>query len=138
MSLVVPNQSGEILFLQYIVGLVDAGNPVLHLYQDLSPDPSLDPIDTTTISDLTECVASGYNSITLVSSEWSVSQDGGGVTTAFFSDQRFTFATSCRVYGYFVTDTSGQLLWLEKFRDAPYDVPVDGGAIIIKPRISMS
>lgn len=137
MALVVPNQQGEILFLQYIVGLVAAGSPVLHLYGNLSPDPSLDPTDTTVIGDITECTSPGYHPITLTSANWTASQSGGGVTVVTYSDQSFTFSTDAVVYGYFVTNTSGHLMWLEKFLTAPYEVPPDGGAIVVQPLLSI-
>jgi hypothetical protein len=137
MTLVVPNQLGEILMLQYIVGLAEAGNPVLHLYGNLNPNPANDPTDSTVVSDLTECTSAGYTPITLVSNQWTVQQTGG-VTTAVYSEQTFNFTTAARVYGYFITDTAGHLLWLEKFPTAPYDVPIDGGSISVLPELSLT
>lgn len=137
MPLVVPKKMGEILFLQYIVGLVEAGNPVLHLYENLSPDPTVDPTSSVTISDLAECNVAGYSAVTLVSANWSVSQVSG-LTSIIYSEQTFSFKTNATIYGYFVTDTSGNLLWLEKFPSAPYLVPPDGGSISVLPTMSMN
>jgi hypothetical protein len=138
MSLVVSQKMGEILFLQYIVGLVEAGNPVLHLYTSLTPDPTVDPSSSVTIGAITECSAGGYHAITLISANWTVGQDISGLTSAVYSGQTFSFGTNATIYGYFVTDTSGNLLWLEKFPSAPFLVPPDGGTITIEPTISMN
>ncbi len=133
MTLVCPNV-GEILLLQYIVGLVDAGNPVLHLYGN-----NVTPSDTTIKADLTECTSTGYAPITLTSAGWTVAQDGGtGVTTVQYSERSFSFSTAARVYGYFITDTSNNLLWLERFTGAPYDIPDGGGAVAVLPAMTLS
>lgn len=132
MALVCPDQKGEILLLQYIVGLVDAGNPVLHLF---SSDTT--PSDSTVIGDLSECTSAGYAAITLISAQWTVTQNAG-VTTAQFSERTFSFATNARSYGYYVTDTSGNLLWLERFNGAPFDIPDGGGSISVTTKLTLS
>lgn len=133
MTLVVPDQKGEILLLQYIVGMVNAGNPVLHLYAN-----DVTPSDSTVIGDLTEVAgATGYQSITLVSSNWTTTQ-AGGVTTAVYSEQTFAFSTDATAYGYFVTNTSGVLLWLERFSGAPFEIPDGGGTISITAKVVLS
>jgi hypothetical protein len=107
MPIVCPDISGEILLLQYIVGLVNADNPVLHLFRN-----DVTPSDSTVIGDLTEVAgATGYAAITLVSSNWTTTQ-AGGVTTAVHSERTFTFTTDATAYGYYVTNESGNLLWL--------------------------
>lgn len=133
MTLVCPNV-GEIILLQYIVGLVDAGNPVLHLYgNDVTPN------DSSIMGDLTECTSTGYAPITLASAGWTVAQDGvTGVTTVQYSEMSFSFSTAARAYGYFVTDTSNNLLWLERFTGAPYDIPIDGGALAVEAAMNLS
>jgi len=103
--------------LQYIVGMVDADNPVLHLYSN-----NLTPSDSTTKAMLTEVTSSGYDAITLLSVQWTTTQ-GGGVTTAVYSEQTFAFATDAVAYGYYVTNESDELLWLERFSGAPFEIP---------------
>lgn len=133
MTLVCPN-SGEIILLKYIVGLVDAGNPVLHLYGN-----DVTPADTTVIGDLTECTSAGYAPVTLTSVNWTVVQDGlTGVTTAQYTQRSFAFSTAARTYGYYVTDTSNNLLWLERFDGAPYVMPDDGGSVAVVPALNLS
>ena len=133
MALVCPDQFGEILLLQYIVGMVEAGNPVLHLY---SNDHT--PTDTTVRGLLTEVVtATGYRAITLFSTNWTTTQVSG-VTTAVYSEQTFNFATGATVYGYYVTDAANNLLWLERFSGAPFQIPDGGGTISIAAKLTLN
>ncbi len=133
MALVCPDQMGEILMLQYIVGMVDADNPVLHLY---SNDHT--PSDSTVIGDLTQVGGStGYAPITLTSANWTTTQSSG-VTTAIFSERTFTFTTTATSYGYYVTNESNQLLWLERFNGAPFLIPDGGGTVKITPKLTLS
>lgn len=132
MALVCPDRFGEILLLQYIVGLVEAGNPVLHLYSN-----DVTPSDSTVIADITEATSVGYAPITLVSSNWTTTQVAG-VTTAVYSEQTFSFSTDAVCYGYYVTNTSGALLWLERFSGAPFDLPDGGGSVSITTKLTLS
>jgi len=131
MVLVCPDP-GEILLLQYIVGLVDAGNPVLHLYAN-----DVTPSDSTVVGDLTQATSSGYAPITLVSSNWTTTQSSG-VTTAVYSEKTFSFSTDAVCYGYYVTSTTGQLLWLERFSGAPFSIPDGGGSVSITNKLTLS
>ena len=133
MALVCPDVWGEILLLQYIVGMVNADNPVLHLYAN-----DVVPTDTTVKADLTELAGStGYTPITLLSSNWTTVQ-AGGVTTAVYSEQTFTFTTDATAYGYYITDQSNQLLWLERFSGAPFDIPDGGGTISVTAKLTLN
>ena len=133
MALVCPDQKGEILLLQYIVGMVNADNPVLHLYSN-----DVTPSDSTVIDDLTEVVDStGYSAITLLSENWTTTQ-AGGVTTAVYSEQTFAFTTDATAYGYYITNESDELLWLERFSGAPFDIPDGGGTISITSKLTLS
>ena len=132
MSIVVPDNKGEILMLQYIVGMVTADNPVLHLFST-----DVTPSDTTTTSDFTEVNRGGYLPITLLSNNWTTTQVAG-VTTAVYSEQTFVFTTDVVAYGYYVTNESGNLLWLERFSGAPFDIPDGGGTISITAKLTLS
>src|SRR4051794_34575085 len=132
MALTVPLQSGQFLMLQYILGLasIKAGftpsttnGPVLHLY---SNDPTVNT--AVNVQGLTECTSAGYAPITLVSTNWTTTQ-AAGVTTGVYSQQTFTFNTNAVAMGYYVTDTLGGLLWLERFSGAPFSIPDGGGTI---------
>lgn len=139
MVLVCPDQMGEILLLQYIVGCAQYkmgvdDDPVLHLYSN-----AVVPSDSTVIGNLTEvATATGYHAITLVANNWTTTQTGGGVTTAVYSEQTFTFGTNATAYGYYVTNKSNQLLWLEQFSGAPFNIPDGGGTISITTKLTLS
>lgn len=127
------DQKGEILLLQYIVGMVNADNPVLHLYAN-----DVTPSDSTVIGDLTQVAgATGYAPITLLSAQWTTTQSGG-VTTAVFSEKTFAFTTDATAYGYYVTNENNDLLWLERFSGAPFDIPDGGGTISITAKLTLS
>ena len=132
MALVCPDVHGEILLLQYIVGMVNADNPVLHLFGN-----NVTPSDSTVIGDLTECTSAGYAAITLASINWTTTQTGG-VTTAIYSEETFAFSTDAVSYGYYVTNETGQLLWLERFSGAPFSIPDGGGTISITAKLTLS
>jgi hypothetical protein len=133
MSLIVPAQKGEILLLQYIVGMVNADNPVLHLFKN-----DVTPSNSSVVGDLVEVSGStGYTAITLVSPSWTTVQSAG-VTTAVYSEQTFAFTTDAVAYGYYVTNETGSLLWLERFSGAPFDIPDGGGTISITAQITLS
>ena len=141
MPLTVPLVSGEFLMLQYILGLASikvgftastSNGPVMHLY---SNDPTIN--NSTIIGSLTECTSSGYAPITLVSSNWTTTQ-AGSISTGVYSQQTFTFNTNGVSYGYYITDTLNNLLWVERFSGAPFSLPDGGGSVSISPRITLA
>ena len=75
----------------------------------------------------------------------------GGVTTAKYSDDgtpigvtfSMTDATmtgiGSDVYGYYVTNIAGNILWIEEFSGAPFSLPIgSGGDIAIIPQITLT
>lgn len=132
MALVCP-YDGEVLLLEYIVGLTVAGNPVLHLYSN-----NLVPSDTTEIGNCTEVTIPDYAAITLTSANWTVANDGA-VSTASYSEETFAFSERALSYGYYVTDDSNQLLWVERFQaDYGFQIPDGGGTISITTKLTLS
>lgn len=144
MPLAVPN-TGEVRLLEIIVGKSTlAGTPpaspgdelILHLYVN-----QVNLADETFTADsFTEASASGYSSATLTGSNWTASTDAGtGVSTAVYSSNiTFTFSVGEDVYGYYVTNNAGQILWAEEFPSAPFALPSTGGEISIKPQVQLS
>lgn len=134
MTLIAP-KAGEILLLRYIVNLArdNTDHNVLHLY-----DNDVTPSETSTAASFTEpSLAIGYAAITLVGSLWTI-QQVGDVTTAVFSEQTFTFTTGAEVFGYFVTDTSGSILWAERLlADGSFELPAGGGTVAITPALTL-
>jgi len=105
-------------------------NQILHLY---SNDPTIS--DLTVISDFTEVIGSGYNSINITGSNWTVNPTN---TTASYPDQTFIFSNVISAYGYYITNTDGDLLWCERFTNAPFTIPSSGGQISISLNIALS
>jgi hypothetical protein len=121
--------------LQYIVNMVAAGDPVLHLYSnDLTPGESTPGEGST--GGPTESIEAGYAAITLTAANWTTTQ-ASGVTTAEYIGVTFSFTTGAGPYGYYVTDTSNGMLWIERFSGAPFTLPTSGGDIAITPKITL-
>ncbi len=130
MALVVPDVS-EIILLQYLLNMVAATHPVLHLYTN-----NITPAEASILGDLTQSTEAGYNPITLPGTSWTTTQSVG-VTTGVYSEQTFNYTTGVTVYGYYVTNTSNQLLWLERFPGGPFILPTGGGQIQVGPQITL-
>jgi hypothetical protein len=97
------------------------------------------PIKTSDVTDFTEVAGGGYAEITLDKDEWTITPLD--VSTATQAEKTFTFtgATSApgTVYGYYVVDAGGVLLWAERFSAivVPF-TPENGSTIAITPRIT--
>jgi hypothetical protein len=98
-----------------------------------SNDPTIS--DLTVLEDLNEVSGSGYNPININGTGWNVNSTN---TTASYSDQTFFFTGTVVAYGYFVTNEDGDLLWCERFTNAPFSIPISGGQIAIALNISLS
>jgi hypothetical protein len=132
MALVIPDIS-EVVLLNNMLNIATPTNTVLHLYSN-----NLTPSSTTVIGDVTEVASGGYASVTLTSSSWTVETSVGGITTATYSEQTFNITTSSTVYGYYITNVAGDLLWLERFTAAPFQLPGSGGQILVTSTISLN
>lgn len=137
MALVVPDVA-EIVLLEYLVNINrdDSEHPVLHLYTN-----NLTPSDSTpgegTAGGPTESTETGYAAITLTGSNWTTTQTAG-VSAAVHDGVTFTYTATVSTYGYYVTDTNNNLLWIERFSGAPFTLPSGGGDIAITPIIELS
>jgi len=131
MTLVVPN-SGEAALLTLALG----ANVTLKLY---SNDKT--PAETDTAANYTEVAGGGYVSKTLSSASWSIVAGAPSVASYTYQDFQFTGPTNAptTVYGYFVVNAAGVLLWAERFGAGvlPFS-PVLGSLIRITPKLSMS
>jgi hypothetical protein len=135
MTLIIPSISDETI-LKFIFGKISASETqTLRLFAN-----NHNPSKNTTLSNLSEANQSGYNSINLNASNWVVVTTGG-VTTALYPESTFTFTGSAQVYGYYVTTNVGgnnYLLWVEKFTNAPFTLPSNGGSISVNLNIGVS
>ena len=129
MALIVPDV-GKVELLKYMLKVSTSQNQILHLY---SNDPTIS--DLTVLGDLTEVSGGGYSPINITGTNWTVNQTN---TTASYPEQTFIFSSSAIAYGYYVTNTDGDLLWCERFTNAPFSFPVSGGQLAIALNISLS
>jgi|APGre2960657505_1045072.scaffolds.fasta_scaffold32005_2 hypothetical protein len=129
MALIVPDV-GKVELLKYMLKVSTSQNQILHLY---SNDPTIS--DLTVLEDLNEVSGSGYSSISINGTSWTVNPTN---TAASYPDQTFSLTGAIVAYGYFVTNADGDLLWCERFTNAPFSIPISGGQIAIALNISLS
>lgn len=131
MALVIPDV-GEVVLLSNMLNKVAPTNTVLRLYSN-----NLTPSSTTVLGDITQVTATGYSAITLTAATWTVATTLG-VTTASYPEQTFNITTAATVFGYYITNVGGDLLWIERFTAAPFQLPGSGGQILITAQISLN
>jgi hypothetical protein len=135
MALVVPN-AGEVQLLKKMLNQNQTAEMLLNLYQS-----NTTPNAFTTLGDLTPCNGVGYAAATVTNANWLIATPVGTTyAEAGYSEQTFTFGVNPSpqdVYGYYVTDTLGNLLWLERFTNAPFVVPAAGGTISVTLTINL-
>lgn len=133
MTLVVPDE-GERRLLEYIVNKSSPTTPVLHLYVN-----SVDLTgETFTAASFTEASAGGYYPANLTGANWTVATVAGTTTAVYNTSITFSFSAGQSVYGYYVTDSSGNILWAEQFPGAPFNLPVGGGEISVRPQVQLN
>lgn len=140
MAIVVPNTSDQ-LMLSFILNkyTTDGSSPTgngdrkLKLFSN-----NLVPSKTTVLADIAEVTASGYSEITLIGSNWVISNIDG-VNIAEYPMLTFNITDSAYVFGYYITDDPGaELIWLERFSTAPFQLPSGGGVINITLKITLN
>jgi hypothetical protein len=112
--------------------MIPPSNPVLHLYKN-----NHIPSESTVIGSLMENTETGYAPVTLIASSWTTTSLSG-VSTAVYSAQTFVFGTAATIYGYYVTNLSGSLLWVEQFSSGSFVLPAGGGSISIVAKLEAS
>lgn len=96
------------------------------------------PDHATVVASLTEATFSNYSAQSLAGLSVSSSLDASGRAVATFNPVSFTKsgATGNNIYGYYVCDPSGFVLWAERFDSAPISMAVDGAFIQIVPKFT--
>lgn len=111
MTLVVPNV-GENLMLAHALNKTAPEDLTLKLYKS-----NTTPGETDTASTYTEADFTGYSSVSLTGTNWTITN--GNPTSAAYSQQTFQSSanqTPQTIYGYFVVGaSSGTLYWAERF-----------------------
>ena len=83
----------------------------LHLYTN-----NHTPLASDTLANYTECVDANYAPVTLTGANWSIADNGSGVSQATYPTQSWTFAGAVTIYGYYVTDVgTSKVCWAEIF-----------------------
>jgi len=102
------------------------------------------PVDTSVIANFTVLTMAGYAEGTLAAANWSVATVGNTTTATYVptaAETTFTMTadTSHLIYGYYVIDktTTEQVLWGERFSDAPHTIPTGGGVDTITVKITL-
>ena len=125
-ALLVPDV-GEVLLLSYALDKVVPGNVFLRVY-----DNDYTPVEGSVIASFEIAYLDGVGETTpaeleLEGNDWTIST-AVGVTTAAFAQQTFTFTAASTNYGYYVVNNAkDQVLWAERFSDAPHTIPSGGG-----------
>lgn len=128
MTLKIPN-AGEAKLLGLMLGKDTMEVYVLKLYSN-----NYTPAETDTAANFTELSGNGYAAINLTAASWTIT--AGDPCDATYPLQTFTFSGAAgNVYGYYIVgQTSGTLLWAEKFTDGPYNITAAGDTIKVTPK----
>lgn len=130
MALVIPTV-GELELLQILVNKNSPTSLILGLYSN-----NYVPDQTSQISNVTSLSGGGYSSATLTGAGWTTSSPGGAGTISY-SNVTFTFSGAQTIYGWYITNTDGDLLMLQRFSGGPYSIPADGGKVILTPVLTL-
>ena len=133
MTLLVPN-NGEGRILNNLVNKVAPQDLRLKLYQN-----NITPAETDTAATYTVASWTGYANIDLAGATWTVTE--GAPSDASYPEQTFTSSAnqaSQSNYGYYVIQqTSGTIMWAERFSDGPYNIVNLNDAIKVTPKITL-
>ena len=133
MALLVPN-AGEVIALEAFVNKTAPLSQTLCLFQS-----NTTPAETDTTATYTEATWTGYAAINLTGATWGAASAGAPSSIAY-AQQTFTSSAGSQSqanYGYFVKQqTSGTLMWAERFGDGPYTIVNNGDQIKVTPTIT--
>jgi hypothetical protein len=130
MALLVPNAAEDVI-LQNILNKTAPQDQRLKLFTN-----NVTPAETDTEASYTEAAGNGYSDVALNGAAWTVTP--GNPTSAAAAQQTFTFTGALgNVYGYYVVQqTSGKILWAERFTGAPFVINNNGDQIKITPQFT--
>ena len=98
------------------------------------------PAQNSTAGSFTEASGGGYSSKTLSNGSWTVNA-AGDPPVASYAQQTWTFTgpltTNGTVYGYYIVDADGTLLYAEKFSQS-FTPANNGDQILLTPRFELS
>jgi len=129
---IVVTDEAEILMLQMLLNVVNNDDQIIHLYTN-----DVTPVKSTLQSSLDEATEAGYAPITLTGTTWGVTQVAG-VTTAEYPPVTFNLSEAATLYGYYVTNTDDDIMWVERFSGAPFELPGPGGSVAISQTLELN
>jgi hypothetical protein len=133
MTIMVPNQ-GELIALEALVNKTAPQDLRLKLYKN-----NKTPTETDTEADYTEADFTGYAFKNLAGANWN-STGGAPSDVTYNAVQTFTSSAGSQnqpVYGYYlVQQTSGKLVYAERFTDGPYTIVNNGDNIAVTPKLT--
>jgi len=124
---------GENLALEAVVGKTNATALTVRLYKS-----NTTPSDSDTAATYTESTFTGYNATTqgaLTAGTWGAAS-GGTITYGAQLTYTCSGASAESVYGYYVTNAGGTLLYSERDASAPFAIANSGDAVKLTPTIS--
>jgi len=131
MVLYFPN-TGELRILE--TGLTDDANWSAGLFKnDLTPD------NDTVLGDVTAADFTGYAAVALVE-DGPAAIDGSDRAYQLFEEVEFTFSTGTTpqdVYGWYIFDTTGNLIAIERFASPPWTMDDSRPIIQITPLVRL-
>lgn len=132
MALIVPDV-GEVALLDVLTA--SWGNTlVMKLFQN-----NYTPVDGTELTDLTEADFDGYSPIVLTG--WTAAATVGGKAQSEALEVEFEHdggATGNTVYGYWVEDQAGFLLWVERDPNGPVTMDNASHRYRITPKLTLA
>lgn len=131
MAILAPN-TADVLMLRYILNILPVpANTEVHLYTN-----NYTPAKPDTLANYTECAATGYTGMTLVSNAWTVSTLAN-VTTATSNQLVFSFTSATTIFGYLLTTPSyGSILVAEAFTTGGFAIP--SGTLALTLNVSLN
>lgn len=121
---------GENLALEAVVGKTNATALTVRLFKS-----NTTPSDSDVAATYTESTFTGYSAAALTAGTWGAASAG---TITYGAQLTFTCsgASAESVYGYYVTNAGGVLLYSERDASAPFVIANSGDAVKLTPTIS--
>lgn len=97
------------------------------------------PVDGSVVGNFTEADFSGYAAVDMAGGAVDPANDAGGRAVATWNEVSFTHnggGVNNSIYGYYVVDGGGNLLWAERFSVAPISQDSNGDQIRFVPKFT--
>lgn len=137
MALVLADLGADAFLEAYFNDTWPAGgvNLTLKLYAT-----NVTPTQASVAGDFTEATGGGYAALTLTNGSWTVTP-ANDPSDAVYAEQDFVFTgtltTNSDIYGYYVVDADGVLIWAESL-DSTYTPTNNGDTLSITPKFQLS